>query len=60
MLYRLTRRESPFDCSPEELEDDIRFANAAAALSVTKRGAIQALPLLIEVEALVESNSVTA
>ena len=51
LLYRLTRRGEPLAFSKEELEEDLRFANTVAALCVTKRGAIPALPSLEEVEA---------
>lgn len=57
MLYRLTRRENPFEFTVEELEQDIYFANTVAALSITKRGAIPALPTLSEVESLLSQVS---
>lgn len=51
LLYRLTRRSQSLDFTKEELEADLTFANTVAALCVTKRGAIPALPSLEEVEA---------
>ena len=50
LLYRLTRRENPFDLSKKEIEEDLTFANAVASLCVTRRGAIPALPTLSQVE----------
>ena len=50
LLYRLSQKENPFDFTKEEIESDLSFANAVAALCVTKRGAIPALPALSEVE----------
>ena len=38
------------DFTKEGIESDLSFANAVAALCVTKRGAIPALPALSEVE----------
>lgn len=49
-LYRITRRENPFDFTKEIIEADLRFANAVASLCVTKRGAIPALPTFDEVQ----------
>ncbi len=52
MLYRLTRRENPFDFTKKILESDLTFANTVASICVTRRGAIPALPTLKEVESL--------
>lgn len=52
LLYRLTRRKNPFSFSRQELEEDLTFANTVAALCVSKRGAIPALPTLAEVKSL--------
>jgi fructokinase len=52
MLYRMTRLPEDADIfskSKADMESDIRFANAAASLCVTKRGAIPAMPLLEDV-----------
>lgn len=49
-LYRITRRENPFVFTKETIEADLRFANAVAALCVTKRGGIPALPTFDEVQ----------
>jgi fructokinase len=52
LLYRLSRPASGADplARPQaELEADLRFANAVAALCVQKRGAIPAMPVLGEV-----------
>ena len=46
LLYRLSQKENPFDFTKEGIESDLSFANAVAALCVTKRGAIPALPAL--------------
>ena len=50
LLYRLTRRATPFAISKAELEEDLQFANAVASICVTKRGAIPALPSLEEIK----------
>ena len=55
LLYRLTRKENPFDFTKESLEKDLEFANAVASLCVTKRGAIPALPSLAETEAFLQN-----
>ncbi len=52
LLYRLSRcpdGTNPFSKSQDELEADLRFANAVASLCVTKRGAIPAMPALDDV-----------
>lgn len=49
-LYRISRRENPFDFTKEIIEEDLRFANAVASLCVTKRGGIPALPTLSDTE----------
>lgn len=47
VLSRLCRRNSPLTgLSMEELEDILRFANRAAALTCSRRGAIPAMPTL--------------
>ena len=56
LLYRITRRSQPFVFTESELMDDIRFANAAAALCVTKQGAMPALPVREAVEALLKEQ----
>jgi len=40
------------------LEDIIRFANATAALCITKRGGIPAMPSIDEVEELLKKTKV--
>ena len=50
LLSRLVRRKDPLkDLTPEELEKSVSFANAAAALTCSKPGAIPALPTEEEV-----------
>lgn len=49
LLYRLTRKGSPLNFSRESLEDDLSFANTVAAICVSRRGAIPALPTLEKV-----------
>lgn len=44
------------DLSLEELEASLRFANAVAALCVTRRGAIPAMPTLPEVTAFLHAS----
>lgn len=44
LLFCLTRKEKIYDFTQQELEDNIKFSNAVAALCVSKRGAIPALP----------------
>ncbi len=39
----------------EQIDGMVRFANAAAAICVTKRGAIPVMPTLAEVEAFMKS-----
>jgi len=59
LLYRLSRTpypEDPFLRSRSELEGDILFANAVAALCVQKRGAIPAMPSRNEVEVFLSHN----
>lgn len=55
LLYRLTRRQNPFGFTREQLEQDLAFANAAATVCVSRRGAIPALASLDEVNTLMES-----
>ena len=57
LLYRLSQKENPFDFTKEGIESDLGFANAVAALCVTKRGAIPALPALSEVEVFQRKES---
>ncbi len=55
LLYRLSLNLDRLasDClSKREIEEAVRFGNAAGALTTTKRGAIPALPTLREVEGL--------
>ncbi len=56
LLYRLTRKENPLDFTHEELRESMEFACAVAARCVTKRGGLPALPVLSEVEKLIEGN----
>ncbi len=55
-LFSLTRKESVYDFTQQELESYIRFSNAVAALSVSKRGAIPALPTKEQAENLLKSS----
>lgn len=57
LLYRLTRREKPLSFTQSELEADLAFAASVAALCVTRRGAIPALPSLPEVEAFMKERA---
>ncbi|WP_191013806.1 carbohydrate kinase family protein [Treponema zioleckii] len=50
LLYKLTRRAEPLKFNKSNLEDDLSFANTVAAICVSRRGAIPALPTLSEVE----------
>jgi sugar/nucleoside kinase (ribokinase family) len=50
-IYALLRGDTPFEI--------LRFANAAAALGCTREGAIDSVPTLKEVEALLRSPSVS-
>lgn len=52
LLYGITRREKLLDITKEELEHDLWIANCVAALCVTKRGGLPALPTKSDVEAL--------
>jgi fructokinase len=45
------------DSIGSDIGEDIRFANAAAALCVTKRGGIPAMPYLDEVELLLQTGA---
>ena len=56
LLYRLTRSENPLDFTKEELESNLKFANSVASICVTRRGAIPALPTLMEVEEFMNNN----
>jgi fructokinase len=55
LLYRLTRKTEPLSFTQNELEQDLDFANAAATLCVSRRGAIPALATLDEVTNLMET-----
>ena len=56
MLHRIAQSGKTLEeLSEEELYDALLFANATAALTVQRLGAIPALPSLEEVEALVET-----
>jgi fructokinase len=55
LLYRLTRKDNPLSFTQEELSADLNFANAAATLCVSRRGAIPALASLDEVNNLMET-----
>ncbi len=48
--------KAPEACTPDELYTLGRFANAAAALCITKTGAIPALPTLGEIQALLHAQ----
>ncbi|MGA7670883.1 MAG: PfkB family carbohydrate kinase [Nitrolancea sp.] len=48
--------EADFRFEPDALQPVMRLANAAGALTVTKRGAIPALPTRAEVEAFLSEN----
>lgn len=50
-LSRLVKRESLDTLSAGELEDILRFANRAAAVTTSRHGAIPAMPTLEEMEA---------
>lgn len=50
LLYKLTRAENPLQQTETEIENAIRFANIAGALTTTKHGAISAIPTLEEVQ----------
>lgn len=52
LLYRLTRKSNALNFTKDELAKDLNFANAAATLCVSRRGAIPALASLEEVENL--------
>lgn len=57
LLYRITRRDNPFEFTKEEIERDIAFANAVASLCVTKRGAIPALPTLDDTQKFIKEHN---
>lgn len=43
-LLKIKQGKDPFDLDCEEMEDILRFANAAGALTATKKGVIPSLP----------------
>lgn len=43
-LQKIRQGKDPFDLDCEEMEDILRFANAAGALTATKKGVIPSLP----------------
>ena len=43
-LQKIKQGKDPFDLDGEEMEDILRFANAAGALTATKKGVIPSLP----------------
>lgn len=43
-LQKIKQGKDPFDLDCEEMEDILRFANAAGALTATKKGVIPSLP----------------
>lgn len=49
-LFRLLQESNVFSLSNERMLDHLRFASAGAALTVSRRGAIPALPFREEVE----------
>ena len=58
-LFKLTGFEIDIeDLSTEEVYECLRFANAAGALATTKSGAIPAMPLREEVEALLKREEI--
>jgi len=48
-LSRLSRKDLT-QLTTEELEDILRFANKAAAITTSRRGAIPAMPTLDEIQ----------
>lgn len=49
-LYKISRaNKQPYELTPNELEDFARFGNAVASLCVEKKGAINAMPELEQV-----------
>lgn len=54
ILYCLTRRNDIFDFDEKTLAEYVRFGNAVAALCVSKKGAIPALPDIEEVKSLLK------
>lgn len=57
LLYRMTRRPGVLDFSQNEIESDLNFANAAATLCVSRRGAMTSLATLSEVDALLNKRN---
>ncbi|MBN2540884.1 MAG: carbohydrate kinase [Bacilli bacterium] len=56
-LYQLSRQvEYYLDLPMNKLQDMLRFANAVAALSTTKKGALSAIPDLKEVESFLKEQ----
>lgn len=57
MLYQIAQSgKKPEEITLEELKKMLRFANAAAALTVTRHGAIPAMPTIEEVSAFLEAH----
>ena len=56
LLYRMTRRANVLDFSQNEIESDLNFANAAATLCVSRRGAMASLATLSEVDFLLNNR----
>ncbi len=52
ILYQLSQKELIEDISDQEFKRIIRFANACAALTTTRLGAMSAIPTMDEIESL--------
>lgn len=52
VLYQLSQLPDPTVCTEEQLAGIVDFANAAAAISTTQKGAIPAMPTLSQIEQL--------
>ena len=51
MLYRILNSDKPIELlDKDELESMIRYSNAAGSLATTKKGAIPAMPSVLDVE----------
>ncbi len=57
-LYQLSKAELTYAIQDAKLIEYLKFANAAAALTTTKFGAISALPTLSEITDFLESKTV--